>query len=350
MVEMPEKNIKSKLLNLKWVKSLTTATPRDRRIRIFIIALLTVVACFFIYLAIKTPGFLTSGNAINMGQRLPMDIIVAVAQTMVIISGGIDLSVGAIVAFSGALTAVAYCYWGIPVWVAILMGIVSGAIFGYINGLIIAKGKVPDFITTLGTMVTIRGIALILTGGLPVPSHVSATTLKASLSPVILWIGGGTLFGKIPAPLVIAVAIVIIGWVILNHTSLGRGILAVGGNKAAAKISGINVESTKIKTYVISGILSALAGVILIGRMNSANALMADPANLDSIAAVVIGGTGLEGGQGSVFGSLIGSTILGMLKNMLNLLNVQDYIQKVFTGILIIAVVAIDQLRRRKQD
>lgn len=341
---MTKESSKFKILSLEWLK--TQIVTRQKRARLLIIIMFIVIGGVFLYYAVTAPGFLTVGNATNMAQRMPADIIVAVAQTMVIIGAGIDLSVGAILAFCGSLTAVAFCYWGLPVWMAIFLGLLAGLSIGSITGLIITKGRIPDFIATLGMMVTVRGVALILTGGLPVPSHMTAVKLRAYLPPSIIWLGSGKIFG-IPAGLVISLAIVAIGWLILRHTALGRSIYAIGGNREAAAISGINVDLTKIKIYALSGLLSALAGIILIGRMNSANALMSDSANLDSIAAVVIGGTDLFGGQGGVIGSLFGAGVLGVLKNVLNLHNVQDFAQRVFTGILIIGVVVIDQLRRR---
>ena len=341
---MTKEPSKFKILSFEWLKALVET--KQKRAKLLIIAMFIVIGSVFLYYAVTAPGFISIGNATNMAQRMPADIIVAVAQTMVIIGAGIDLSVGAVLAFCGSLTAVAFCYWGLPVWMAILLGLTAGLSIGSITGLIITKGRIPDFIATLGMMVTIRGVALILTGGLPVPSHITAVRLRAYLPPAIVWLGSGKIFG-IPVALIISLAIVAIGWLILRHTILGRSIYAIGGNREAAAISGINVDLTKVKIYALSGLLSALAGIILIGRMNSANALMADPANLDSIAAVVIGGTDLFGGQGGVIGSLFGAGVLSVLKNVLNLHNVQDFAQRVFTGILIIGVVVIDQLRRR---
>lgn len=341
---MVKQSLKPKVLSLEWIKSLFST--RQKRARLLIGMIFAVIGGIFLYFALTAPGFLTIGNGINMAQRMPADIIVAVAQTIVIIGAGIDLSVGAVLAFSGSITAMAFCYWGLPVWVAILLGLLSGLSFGCITGFIITKGRIPDFIATLGMMVTIRGIALILTTGMPVPSGMTAIKSRAYLPPEIIWLGSGNILG-IPTPLIISLIVVAIGWIILNHTTLGRSVFAIGGNKEAAAVSGINVNFTKIKIYAISGLLSAFAGIILIGRMNSANALMSDPANLDSIAAVVIGGTDLFGGQGGVIGSLFGAGVLSILKNILNLHNIQDYIQRVFMGLLIIGVVVMDQLRRK---
>jgi ribose transport system permease protein len=158
--------------------------------------------------------------------------------------------------------------------------------------------------------------------------------------------GSGDIFG-FPVGALIALLVVAGGWVVLKYTGFGRALYAVGGNREAARVSGINVDNTKILVYTVSGLLSGLAGLVLVGRMNSANALMADAANLESISAVVIGGTNLFGGEGGVIGSLFGALIMGVLGNVLNLHNVQDYAQRVFMGLLIIGVVLFDQLRRR---
>lgn len=321
------------------------ATPQ-LRIRLGIRIILVVAVLLFIYYVSTAPRFFSATNAINVGQRTAPDIILAVGQTMVIISAGIDLSVGAVLAFSGSLASVAYCYWGIPVGLAILMGLASGALLGLINGLIITKGRIPDFIATLGMMVTARGLGLLLTGGLPVPSHLTALTLKAYLPPQIIWLGSGSVLG-FPAGPLIALAVVILGWVILRHTGFGRALFALGGNREAARVSGIDVDRTKLLVYVLMGLLAALAGLVLTGRMNSANALMGDGMELQAIAAVVIGGTNLFGGEGGVIGSLVGALIMGILRNVLNLHNMQDFAQRVVMGLLIIGVVLFDQLRRR---
>jgi len=300
----------------------------------------------FVYYVSTAPRFFSVTNITNLGARTAPDIILAVGQTLVIISAGIDLSVGAILAFSGSLAAVAYCYYGVPVLPAMLLGLAAGALLGFLNGVIITRGRIPDFIATLGMSVTARGVALILTNGLPVPSHLTAITLKAYLPPEIIWMGSGNILG-IPTGAIIALLVVVAGWVTLMHTGFGRAILAVGGNKEAARVSGIDVDRTKIMVYTCCGLLAALAGMVLVGRMNSANALMGDGMELQSISAVVIGGTNLFGGEGGVVGSLIGALIMGILRNVLNLHNMQDFAQRVVMGLLIIGVVLFDQLRRR---
>ena len=188
---------------------------------------------------------------------------------------------------------------------------------------------------------------MLVTGGLPVPSHITATELRGYLPQPLIWMGGGTLFG-LPVTALIALAAVILGWVILRYTVLGRSIFAVGGNREAARVSGVNIDRTKIWVYVVSGFLAAVAGMVLAGRLNSANALMAEGEELRSIASVVIGGTNLYGGEGGVFGTVIGALIMGVLANGLNLLNVSAFWQRVVQGLVIILVVIFDQWRRRR--
>jgi ribose transport system permease protein len=231
--------------------------------------------------------------------------------------------------------------------VAIAIGLVVGGLAGLINGLIITKGRIPDFIATLAMMETARGVALLVTGGLPIPSHLTAVELKGSLPAALIWMGGRSVWG-IPTGPLFAVVILAIGWVIMSQTGLGRAIYAVGGNKEAARVSGINVDRTKIVTYTIMGLMAAVAGLVLTGRMNSGNALMGEGDELKCIAAVVIGGANLFGGQGSVIGSLFGAIIMGVLGNGLNLLNVSAFWQRVVMGIVIVIVVLFDQWRRRR--
>jgi ribose/xylose/arabinose/galactoside ABC-type transport system permease subunit len=317
-----------------------------------IIALLVLI----VYLSLATPYFASPSNVRNVSQQNAHLIILAVGQTMVIIGAGIDLSVGAVMAVSASMTAVlatqqvnimGTIVGPLNVWVAILIGLIVGTLAGFLNGLIITKGRIPDFIATLGMSEAARGAALLITGGLPIPSHLTATELKGYLPEALIWMGGRDVLG-IPTGALIALVVVVVGWVIMSQTGLGRAIYAVGGNKEAARVSGINVDRTKIATYTIMGLLAAIAGLVLTGRMNSANALMGTGDELKSIAAVVVGGTNLFGGEGGVGGSFIGAVIMGVLGNGMNLLSVSAFWQRVTMGIVIIIVVLFDQWRRRK--
>lgn len=300
-----------------------------------------------IYLSFASPHFLTTSNLANVLHQTAATAILAVGQTMVIIGAGIDLSVAATLGLSGSVAAVAMTRWGLNIWVGIALAIGAGALAGCWNGTIITKGRIPDFIVTLGTWQVLRGVSLLLTGGLPVPSHLTALELKGYLPERLIWLGSADIMG-IPVPAIIALIVVAVGWVILNHTALGRADLAMGGNREAARVSGINVDRTRIAIYTFSGITAAIAGIVLTGRMNSANALMGEGMELDSIAAVIIGGTNLFGGEGSIGGTLIGALIMGVLHNGLNLTGVSAFWQRVVIGLVIIVVVVFDQWRRRR--
>ena len=308
------------------------------------------------YLSIATPHFLRASNMVNITRQSAITAILAVGQTFVILSSGIDLSVGAVAAISGSVAAVLMTQQlqigGLTIgpmhfWAGLPIALVIGILAGMLNGLVITRGHIPDFIATLGTSATLRGIALLVTGGLPVPSHLTATELKGYLPDEMIWLGSGSVLG-IPVAGLIALLTVIAGWYILRYIALGRSIYAVGGNREAARVSGINVDKTKIWVYVFSGLMAAIAGFVLAGRLNSANALMGEGEELRSIAAVVIGGTNLFGGEGGVLGSLIGALIMGVLGNGLNLLNVSAFWQRVIQGVVIILVVVFDQWRRRR--
>lgn len=308
------------------------------------------------YLSFATPYFLRMSNLVNVTRQSAITAIIAVGQTFVILSAGIDLSVGAVAAISASVAAVLMTQQiqvgGLSIgplsfWAGLPIALVIGVLAGLLNGFIITRGRIPDFIATLGTLATLRGIALLVTGGLPVPSHLTATELKGYLPHEMIWMGSGDLLG-IPVAGLIAVGTVLLGWFILRYTALGRATFAVGGNREAARVSGINIDRTKLIIYTFSGLMAAIAGVVLAGRLNSANALMADDENLRSIAAVVIGGTNLFGGEGGVLGSLIGALIMGILANGLNLLNVSAFWQRVIHGVVIVLVVVFDQWRRRR--
>lgn len=308
------------------------------------------------YLTLATPYFLTTSNIANVARQTAMTAILATGQTFVILSAGIDLSVAAVAGLSASVATVLMTSrvevlgvgigpvpFGVGLGIALLVGMVAGLL----NGLIITKGRIPDFIATLGMLATLRGVALLVTGGLPVPSHLTAIELKGYLPEPLIWMGAGEILG-IPVAGIIALGVVILSWLILRYTALGRAVFAVGGNREAARVSGINIDRTKIAVYMLSGFFAALAGMIMTGRLNSANALMGEGEELRSIAATVIGGTNLFGGEGSVIGTLIGALIIGVLGNGLNLLNVSAFWQRVVQGLVIIVAVILDQWRRRR--
>ncbi|MTV26278.1 ABC transporter permease [Nitriliruptoraceae bacterium ZYF776] len=306
-----------------------------------LLILLLLVAVF----SLLAPAFLSVNNVMNITRQYSVLLILAVGQTFVITTRGIDLSVAATAALSGSIMGVVYAHWGASTFVAIALGLLAGAIVGVINGLAVTKLHVPDIIVTLGTMTAVRGVALLVTGGQPVPYFADAIDGRR-MPDLIATLGAGRIAG-VPLILGVAVACVAIGWFLLNKTVFGRSVTAVGGNAEAARVSGIKVDNVKLRVYVLSGLFSAVGGMMLAGRLQSANANMGELMELDAIASVVIGGTNLFGGEGTVIGTFIGVFIIGALGNGLNMLDISPFWQRVVTGLVIIAVVALDQARRR---
>ena len=306
---------------------------------------LIMLGALVIAFSFASPDFLTINNLLNILRQYSVVLILAVGQTLVIVTAGIDLSVAATAALSGAVMGVTYAHIGVPAAVAIALGLLSGFAVGLFNGFAITRWRVPDIIATLGTLTAIRGVALLVTDGLPVPDFAQAIEGRR-MPPIINTLGADSI-GRLPLIIVVAAVCCLVGWFILNRTRLGRSIVAVGGNREAAHVSGVNVNRTKLLVYIISGTLAGVGGMMLAGRLNSANALMANLMELDTIAAVVIGGTALFGGEGRVSGTVVGIFIIGVLANGLNIMGVSDFWQRVVTGLIIVVVVAIDQWRRR---
>ena len=304
-----------------------------------------ILAALVLGFSLASPDFFSLNNLLNILRQYSVLLILAVGQTLVIIAAGIDLSVAATAALSGSMMGVAYAHLGLPSPIAIGLGLLAGFAVGLFNGLAITWWRVPDIIVTLGSLTAVRGIALLITGGLPVPDFAQSVDDRR-MPPVISELGSGRVAG-IPLIIFVAAACCLVGWLVLTRTRLGRSIVAVGGNAEAARVSGIDVRRTKLLVYVISGLLAAVGGMVLAGRLGSANALMGELMELDTIAAVVIGGTALFGGEGRISGTVIGVFILGVLGNGLNILGVSDFWQRVVTGLIIVMVVAVDQWRRR---
>lgn len=254
-----------------------------------------------------------------------------------IITGGIDLSLGSMVAVTGVIAATFAHPDTYPVVVPIFVGLLAGLAIGAFNGLVITKSKVPPFIVTLGTMTIGRGLALILSKGRPI----------SNLSDSFNFIGGGNLFG-IPFPIVILTLAFIICSVILNKTILGRYMYAVGGNEPAARASGIRVNSVKMWVYTICGLLSAMGGILLTSRITTGQPNAGAGFELDAIAAAIIGGTSTSGGTGTMTGTLIGALLIGVISNSLDLLNVTSYYQQVVMGAIIIGAVVLDSMGKER--
>lgn len=285
-----------------------------------------------VLLSVSTPNFLTLQNLIIVLRQISLNGILAVAVTFVIIAGGIDLSLGSVVALSGVAAASFAHPDTYPVILPIIIGILTGLVIGLFNGLVITKAKVAPFIVTLGMMTIARGLALVISNGRPV----------SNLSKSFNFIGGGDLF-HIPVPILIFTAVVIISAVILNNTKEGRYIYAVGGNENAARASGINVGSVKLFTYIICSGLAGLAGVVLASRITTGQPNAGVAYELDAIAAVVIGGSSLSGGIGTITGTVIGALIIGVINNGLDLMNISSYYQQIIKGLIIIGAVLIDR-------
>ncbi len=286
-----------------------------------------------IVMGILSPAFLSSFNILSVMRQASINGLIAFGMTIVIISGGIDLSVGSSLAFSGMVAAL-LMQAGIPSSIAILGALTAGALVGMLIGLLISKGKLPPFIATLGGMISLRGMTLILSNGVPIS--------RFGDEGLIAWIGRGYVW-FIPAPVVILFVMFAVFSVILKKTVFGKHVYAIGGNEKGALLSGINVERNKIFIYMISGFMSALAAVILTSRVNSAVPTAGEMYELYAIAAVVIGGASLSGGKGRASGTIIGAFIIAIINNGLNLLGVSAYIQQLVTGLIIIIAVIADR-------
>ncbi|MDU1538184.1 MAG: ribose ABC transporter permease [Paeniclostridium sordellii] len=288
-----------------------------------------------VVVSILSPSFLSTRNILNILRQTSVNAIIAAGMTFVILTGGIDLSVGSVLALSGAFAA-SLLASGQSIIVAAMAAIVVGAVVGFLNGFVIAKGKLQPFIATLATMTILRGITLVFTDGKPI------TLGSNALAMAFGKIGGGTILG-VPSPVIITILVFITCYYILNHTKMGRYTYALGGNEEATKLSGLNTDRIKIWVYTISGILSAVAGIIITSRLYSAQPTAGTGYELDAIAAVVLGGTKLTGGKGKISGTIIGALIIGVLSNALNILDVSSYYQMMVKGIVILIAVLLDR-------
>ena len=287
-------------------------------------------------LAIASPVFLTSSNFLNVFQQISINFVVAVGMTFVIISGGIDLSVGSNIALSGLLMGILMKNYNVPVFVTIVVCILFSGFVGLVNGVLISFLNLPPFIATLGTMSIVRGGAYTVTAGQPIYTFPAGfTAVSGRVAGIPLW---STL---------IMLVVILLGWYILRYTRIGRFTYAVGGNESCARLSGINLRKVKCFVYVVSGLCCGAAALLLSSRLDSALPTNADGQEMDAIAAVVIGGTSMSGGEGSMIGTLIGILIIGIIANGLNLLGVAQGPQKMVKGMIIVVAVIIDVIRRK---
>ncbi|WP_411861676.1 ribose ABC transporter permease [Vibrio cholerae] len=320
-------------------RTMTNTTSNNRK-KLFskewLIEQKSLIALLFLVVVVSflNPNFFTVDNILNILRQTSVNAIIAVGMTLVILTAGIDLSVGSVLALCGAFAATLVAM-EVPVLVAVPTALLAGAALGAISGIIIAKGKVQAFIATLVTMTLLRGVTMVYTDGRPISTGFTDT------ADTFAWFGTGYALG-IPVPVWLMVVVFAVAWYLLNHTRFGRYVYAVGGNESATRLSGINVDRVKIGVYAICGLLAALAGIIVTSRLSSAQPTAGMGYELDAIAAVVLGGTSLMGGKGRIMGTLIGALIIGFLNNALNLLDVSSYYQMIAKAVVILLAVLVD--------
>jgi ribose transport system permease protein len=296
---------------------------------------LTALVVLLVAMSLLSGDFLTTQNLLNVGVQAAVTAILAFGVTFVIVSAGIDLSVGSVAALSATVLAWTATSEGVPVWLAVILAVATGAACGLVNGALVSYGKLPPFIATLAMLSIGRGLSLVISQGSPIAFPESVSGL------------GDTLGGWLPVPVLVMIAMGLLTALILGRTYIGRSMYAIGGNEEAARLSGLRVKRQKLVIYALSGLFAAVAGVVLASRLASAQPQAAQGYELDAIAAVVIGGASLAGGVGKASGTLIGALILAVLRNGLNLLSVSAFWQQVVIGVVIALAVLLDTLRRR---
>ncbi|WP_065964516.1 ABC transporter permease [Curtobacterium sp. UCD-KPL2560] len=294
-----------------------------------------VVLCIALFIA--TPDFLTTRNLLNIGVQVSTVAVLAFGVTFVIVAGGIDLSVGSVAALSAMVSGWFFASAGLPGWLALVGGLVAGLATGVVNGLASAYGKLPSFIATLAMLSVARGLTLVISDGNPIPT-----------SPEVTFLGSD--IGWLPVPIIVLVVAALVASFVLNRTVIGRSMYAVGGNAEAARLSGLPVKRIVVVVFALSGLFAALAGLLLAGRLDSAQPQAASGYELDAIASVVIGGASLAGGVGRISGTFVGALVLVVIRNGLNLLNVSSFWQQVVIGVVIALAVGVDVLRRKTRS
>ena len=312
----------------------TTSPALDRNLlhRLGIVAVLFVIAGL---LSVLTDSFATASNLTNVARQVSINGILAVGVTFVLLTGGVDLSLGSVVALSGVACALFAHPGEYPLFVPICVGLLTGGLCGLLNGVLVTRGGIAPFIVTLGMMTVARGLALIFSGGKPV----------ADMSPDLTGLAGD--LGPVPIPLICFAAVAVLSWLFLGRFRLGRHLYAVGGNEQAARAAGVSVPKVKLFAYGLCGLLTGLTGVVLAARITTGQPNAGQAYELDAIAAVVIGGTSLSGGVGSVLGTVLGVLLIGVINNGLDLLSVSSYYQAVIKGIIIVGAVWLDRRQAR---
>ena len=299
---------------------------------------LIVLLVTSVIISILNSRFLTWSNILTVLRQTSINAIIATGMTFAILIGGIDLSVGSVFGLCGAIAA-SMISSGTNVFVVVIVSLILGTIIGFFNGTLITFGRMQPFIATLGTVTLLRGFILVLTQGKPIST--GSTEASAAFGNI----GSGFLW-SIPVPVYIMILVFIVAYYILNHTRIGRYIYATGSNEEATMYSGINTDKVKLFVYSVSGMTAALAGILITARLGSAQPTAGAGYELDAIAAVVLGGTSMSGGIGTITGTAIGALIIGVLNNALNLMNVSSYYQDVAKGIVILIAVLLDRKQK----
>lgn len=297
-----------------------------------------ILIVIFVVMAVARPDtFKTEDNLFNLLKQISLISIIAIGQTFVLATGGIDLSVGYSLGLAGIVMTKLF-QLGINSWTAIILGLLTSVLIGFINGLIITTFNLPPFIVTLGMANVARGLTYIITKGFPI-----------ALDNEFVWMLGNGYWGPVPIMAVVMIVLVVISAYLLDSTRFGTRVIAIGGNETAAMLSGINVKRYKTMVYTLTGLLAGIAGVIMVGRLNAGNPNAGLNFDTDSIAAAVVGGTSMAGGDATMIGTLLGALLLGVIKNALVLLNVNMYWQTVVVGAIIIVVCIFDSYTRAKR-
>lgn len=299
----------------------------------------------FVVFSVASPNFLQFNNIVGILLATAVNGVLALGVTYVIITGGIDLSIGTVMTFAAVMTGVFITNWELPVLIGILGGVAAGMFAGFINGLVIAKMKIPPFIATLGMMYVAKGLALIISQLKPIYFTGAPEFREIAMGSII---GAVLPQFEVPNAVLIMFGAAIVASLILTRTILGRYTFAIGSNEEATRLSGVNVDRWKIAVYTLTGTFAGIGGVIMAARLNSAQPALGQGYELDAIAAVVIGGTSLSGGEGTILGTVIGAFVLSVLTNGLRILSVPQEWQTVVTGAIVILAVYLDILRRRQ--
>lgn len=297
--------------------------------------------------SLASPRFFQVDNIMSILQATSVNGVLAVGVTMIIITGGIDLSIGTLMTFCAVMTGAVLTWLGMPLPVGVLAGIGTGALCGLISGTLVAKAKIPPFIATLGMMLVLKGMSLIVTGTKPIYFNETEGYTEISQGSLV-----GLVIPQFPLPNGVLILFIVAGFIawVLGRTVLGRYTFALGSNEEAVRLSGVNTDRWKMAIYALAGGICGIAGILISSRLNSAQPALGLGYELEAIAAVVIGGTSLSGGRGTVTGTLIGALIMSVLTNGLRVLSVAPEWQTVVTGVIIIVAVYADQLRRRAAD